>query len=167
MTQLASTRLGLQKRELRADDGRILLEATLINFNWNGTRFSADDVLSHPDFAHYTVLVPQRGDFGVVAAQGPRWMGVSWVLFLPEDAPGYGFVKPGIGELSLCVHKEVRRQGLGRELLGDAIQLARSRGLEGLSLSVEEGNPARSLYRSTGFVDASDAAQHGTMVRYF
>lgn len=164
MSKLASARLGLQKRELRSEDEEILLEATLVNLNWNGTRFSGQDVLSNPEFAHYAKAVPERGDFGIVACDGIRWMGVVWILFLPQEDPGYGFVKPQIGELSVCVHENVRGAGLGRELMNDAIEITRSRGQEGVSLSVEGGNPARKLYESLGFVDADGDTQPGTMV---
>ncbi|RVW00816.1 GNAT family N-acetyltransferase [Rhodococcus xishaensis] len=164
MSNLASARLGLEKRELRSGDEAILLEATLINLNWNEARFSERDVLSKPEFAHYATVVPERGDFGIVALDRTCWVGVVWIVFLPSEHPGYGFVKPQVGELSVCVQETARGAGLGRELMNDAISIARSRGQGGVSLSVEDGNPARNLYESLGFVDAGGDTLPGTMV---
>ena len=151
------------KRELTAADAGILLEASLINLNWPGPRYTVDDVVSTPAFAHYAWLDPDRGDYGVVVERADGWLGVAWVLFLPAESPGYGFVAPHIGEVSIAVQAGFRGAGLGRELLGDLLDAARLRGLAGLSLSVEAGNPARHLYDSMGFVDVPGAAA-GTML---
>ncbi|MCL2467914.1 MAG: GNAT family N-acetyltransferase [Micrococcales bacterium] len=156
----------VHKRPLQPGDKTILLEATLIDLNWNETRFCEQDVLSNPQLAHYATLVPERGDFGVVALDPTSWLGVVWVLFLPPQDPGYGFVEPGIPELCVCVQEPARGAGLGRELINDAISIARTQELQGISLSVEAGNPARHLYESLGFVDAATNTP-GTMVLRF
>ncbi|MBW8173693.1 GNAT family N-acetyltransferase [Ornithinimicrobium sp. Arc0846-15] len=162
--EFASSGGGPLKRELTPADEALLREATLLNLNWSGQRFSMDDVLAEPSFAHYTRLVSGRGDFGVVVEQDSRWVGVVWVLMLPATDPGYGFVAEGIGEVSVCVDERHRGRGIGRQLMMDALAFARSRGDSRLSLSVEEGNPARSLYSSLGFKDAGAEAIPGTMV---
>jgi GNAT superfamily N-acetyltransferase len=164
MSRSASGALGLRKRCLRVSDHRILAEATLANLNWKGERFTAADVQQTPAFCHYSKMDPSRGDFGVIAEDDRGWAGVVWVLFLPADHPGYGFVSPEHGELSVCVHERVRRAGLGRELMLDVIQIARQRGYPGLSLSVEAGNGARELYCSLGFVVADPGTLPGTMI---
>ncbi|WP_028709632.1 GNAT family N-acetyltransferase [Propionicicella superfundia] len=51
-------------RALSPMDSPILREATLLNLNWGEGRFSMADVLGEPGLAHYTGLVPERGDFG-------------------------------------------------------------------------------------------------------
>ncbi len=161
---MSSDRLDLQKRELGPGDERILAEATLINLNWNEPRFCEQDVRARQEFSHYTRLVPERGDFGIGAFDSARWAGVAWVLFLPQEDAGYGFVNDRIGELSVCVAETARGAGLGRELLNDVISIARGRGHTAISLSVEEGNPARNLYESLGFADVRGDAQPGTML---
>jgi hypothetical protein len=62
-----------------------------------------DEVLSDPRLAYYTGTRPERGDFGFVATQEDRWVAAVWLLFLPADAPGYGFV-------SEVVRSELRLQ---------------------------------------------------------
>lgn len=153
-------------RLLDADDGALLLNATLLNLNWCGERFTAQDVVGTPTLAHYTRLVPQRGDLGIVAERrgdGEAVGGVAWLLFLAGDDPGFGFVADDVPELSLCVMPDQRGHGLGRMLLDRLVIAAAARGVERISLSVEEDNPAVRLYRRAGFHPVPDAAA-GTML---
>ncbi|MFV0451726.1 MAG: GNAT family N-acetyltransferase [Propioniciclava sp.] len=142
----------------------MLLEATLLNINWADPRFTPQDVRATHEFAHYTELLPERGDFGFVASGAAGWGGAVWVVYLPATDPGYGFVAPGVGELRLSVRAEFRSAGLGRELLSIALEATRRRGDAAVSLSVEEGNPARRLYESVGFVDVDPFRRPGTMM---
>ena len=55
--------------------------------------------------------------------------------------------------LTLAVDPEVRRQGLGRRLLEQAMLTARQRGASTLFLEVASRNdPARALYAAAGFI---------------
>jgi ribosomal protein S18 acetylase RimI-like enzyme len=59
----------------------------------------------------------------------------------------------------LFVHADARGSGLGRELVGAALQRARQRGCARMDLDANEANePALELYRSVGFGSWSDAA---------
>lgn len=56
----------------------------------------------------------------------------------------------------IAVHPDARRRGLGRALLGMAVDLARLEGADRMLLEVAATNgPALQLYRSTGFVEIS------------
>jgi len=160
---------GLTVRPLEADEApAILREATLGNVNWQGPRFDPAEIDRRPEFAHYTRLVLERGDFGVVAmpiATLPtyEWAGAAWALHLPEQDPGYGFVAEGIPEVSLHVLPQWRNRRVGRMLLHELHEEARRRGLSALSLSVESGNPARQLYESMGYREAPTATE-GTLL---
>ena len=123
----------------------------MLNLNWETPRFSPADVLGDPKLEHYTRLVPDRGDFGFVAEIDGRWVGVVWLLFLPEHDPGYGFVKPDVPELSVCVKPGYRGHGIGSRLVDKAMAASRDRKLEAVTLSVEAGNRARDLYLRVGF----------------
>ena len=146
------------------DTVALLTEATRLNINWAGTdRVGDSDIAADPALAHYTRLRPARGDFGLVAEVSGRVVGVVWLLFLDAADPGFGFVADGVPELSVCVWPGYRAVGIGGLLLDAAFVAARERGIRRMSLSVENGNPAKRLYRGKGFVDASGAAP-GTMV---
>lgn len=154
----------LTTRPLAATDAPLLARATLDNLNWSGARFTAHELEHRPEFAHYTQLVPERGDFGFVAARGGEPVGAGWALFLPATDPGYGFLDETTPEISLWVRQDSRGQGVGRALLRRLQQAARERGVARLTLSVEPGNDARRLYVAEGFEPVPGREQDGVMV---
>ncbi|MGY2129133.1 GNAT family N-acetyltransferase [Blastococcus sp. SYSU DS0617] len=145
------------------DDGdRLLLRvATWLNLDWSGPRFTVAQVDADPHLAGYYRAAPE---FGVVSTEGDEPTGVVWVTRFPPEAPGYGFVRAGVPELSVCILPGYRGAGLGAALVGAAVAEARRRSLLALSLSVEEGNPARRLYERFGFVPAPPPAEPGTLI---
>lgn len=151
-------------RGLTATERALLTTATLGNLNWCGERFSRADVSARPEFSHYTVLVPRRGDFGRVAEAGDEAIGVVWAQYLPPEDPGYGFLAEDTPEVSLWVRRDRRGRGLGRELLRRLRDDARARRVPRISLSVEADNYARKLYLAEGFVDVPGREADGVMV---
>ena len=146
-------------RPLTGDDRELLRTATLANLNWTGEeRFGLRDVDERPDLRHYTEFRPDRGDLGLVAERDGRTVGVVWLLFLDAHDPGYGFLADGVPELSIWVAPGSRGQGMGGALLLAALDGARRRGTERVSLSGEAGNPAVHLYRRCGFRPVPGAA---------
>ncbi len=150
-------------RPLMAAENALLAAATLGNLNLCGQRFIAADVRTRSEFAHYTVVDPQRGDFGWVAEVGKGAIGVVWAQFLPPDDPGYGFLAEDTPEVSLWVRGDWRGRGVGRALLRRVQDDARARGVPRLSLSVEADNYAKKLYAAEGFVDVPGRAADGVM----
>lgn len=144
--------MDVRVRPLQASERSLLTTATLGNLNWNEERFTLADVESRPEFAHYTRLRPERGDFGLVAEDDAA-VGVAWAIYLPADEPGFGFIDEQTPELCLWVRPDRRNQGIGRHLLRSMADETRRRGIAGLSLSVEAGNHARRLYSSEGYID--------------
>lgn len=151
-------------RPLATTDDPLLAAATLDNVNWSEDRFTMNDVRERSDFRHYTRLVPERGDFGLVAEDAGGCLAVAWAMFLPTDDPGYGFLDESTPEISLWVRADSRGQGVGRLLLRRLQQEAAMRGLHTLSLSVEAGNYAQRLYASEGFTHVTGREQDGVMV---
>lgn len=170
-------------RPLTAEDGALLADAVLGNLNWCGPRFSAADVSEQPDFAHYADLVEERGDFGVVGmlalgdggetsesaesggeAVSAAAVGVVWAQYLGPDHPGYGYVDEDTPELSLWVRDGYRSQGIGRALMRVMKAEALRRGVRRISLSVEEGNYALTLYEEEGFVAVAGREAEGVML---
>lgn len=152
----------MRTRPLVVTDDPLLAVATLGNLNWSGERFTAEEVRAQPGFRHYCHLVPRRGDFGLVAGDDIP-VGVAWALFLPAEEPGFGFLDETTPEVSLWVRADSRGQGTGRLLLRRLQQEAVRRGIPRLSLSVEDGNRARRLYASEGFVPVEGREQDGVM----
>ena len=148
-------------RALDERDGLLLRLATWLNLNWSGPRFTVAQLDADPHLAAYYRSAPE---FGVVSTADGEPAGVVWVTRFPAEAPGYGFVRADVPELSVCVLPGYRGAGLGAGLVGAAVAEARRRDLPALSLSVEEGNPARRLYERSGFRLPGAAAQPGTLL---
>lgn len=156
----------VELRALNADECDLLVTATLGNINWCGERFSREDVLARPEFAHYTRLEPGRGDVGVVAVEGEAVIGVAWAQYLPASGPGFGFVDDRTPESSFWVAPEARGRGVGRALVRSLLGALADAGAERVSLSVEAENVrAKQLYLSEGFVDVPGREADGVMLR--
>jgi GNAT superfamily N-acetyltransferase len=122
---------------------------------WNQSRAS---IFATPAIMHYVADWPRPSDLGLVAEAGGRRIGATWLRFLPETDPGYGFVAADVPELTIGVSVPWRGRGVGRALLRAVAAEARARGIRRISLSVERKNYARALYLSEGYrvADASD-----------
>jgi GNAT superfamily N-acetyltransferase len=152
-------------REAMPHDREFLQAMLAEAFDWRGTgSISADMVRRSPAIWHYIEGWKQPSDFGVVWFDGRRGLGAAWARFLPQEDPGYGFVDAAVPEVTMAVTSEARGRGGGKLLLDGLIAAARDRGLDRLSLSVEDGNrAARSLYKSTGFVVVGREGDSDTM----
>jgi hypothetical protein len=148
-------------RALDERDGLLLRLATWFNLNWSGPRFTLAHLDADPHLAAYYRTPPE---FGVVSTADGESTGVVWVTRFPAEAPGYGFVRADVPELSVCVLPGYRGTGLGAGLVGAAVAEARRRGLPALSLSVEDGKPARRLYERLGFRPAGAVGEPGTLL---
>ena len=70
---------------------------------------------------------------------------------------GYAILMPAADEselLNICVAAARQRMGLGRAMLGEMLEIARSRNMQRVFLEVRPSNVAAiALYRSAGFSD--------------
>jgi len=124
-----------------------------------------EEALGDPTLAVYLEEWGRPGDHGLVAHVCGSPAGAVWVRRFDEHRHGYGFVDADTPELTIAVAPAFRRRGLARCLLSAMIAQQRLAGTSRLSLSVEDDNPARTLYEQHGFVthDAADGAR--TMTR--
>jgi GNAT superfamily N-acetyltransferase len=151
-------------RPLTPADHGALLEAILANVNWDSDVMRLEDIARNNLLSHYADFHPDRGDFGFLLYSQNVWIGIVWLMFFTSDEPGYGFVADGVPELCVCVRKGFRRQGIGRTLMTHACAEAHTRNLPGISLSVQEANPARALYTSMGFAEVARSGTALTML---
>ena len=116
----------------------------------DATRPPRAEALSGSALARYPEGFGRPGDAAVVAvvamdpAGGAR-VGAAWYRLMTEEEPGYGFVDPGVPELSIGVAVQARGRGVGSGLLAALLGRAEDDGFGALSLSVEDGNPALRL----------------------
>jgi GNAT superfamily N-acetyltransferase len=155
-------------RRAAAEDGPFMADMLVEAANWSADwkKKSRRRVLSAPATAHYIAGWPRDTDLGVIAEADGAPVGAAWLRFLPAADPGYGFVAPGVPELTIGVAGDWRGRGVGRALLRALAGQARSVGNRQISLSVERKNFAQKLYFSEGYqVVDSSGAHSDTMVK--
>lgn len=143
--------------------GDMVVEAA--NWREGGSR-PRHEVLESVEHRRYVAGWMRPGDAGFVAtAESGERIGAAWYRVLPQSEPGFGYVATGVPELIIGVKPVWRAHGVGRALLRQLCDHARSAGHARLALSVERGNFAVTLYRSEGFAVTSGAHGRDTMVK--
>jgi ribosomal protein S18 acetylase RimI-like enzyme len=143
----------------------MLSEALHLAATWRapGTSRGVEDLLADPALSLYVEGWPRPGDFGVIAEEGGVPIGAAWYRTFAPNRHGYGFIDRSTPEITLGVRAAHRRRGLATELMRALIEHARAEHIAALSLSVEEDNPAVSLYQRLGFETVSRVDNAWTM----
>lgn len=148
-------------------DGLFLGDMVVEAANWHqgGVR-PRHEVLTSSDHSRYVSGWMRPSDAGFVAldAQGEA-IGAAWYRMFPRTEPGFAYVGTGVPELIIGVRPIWRAHGVGRALLQSLCDHARAQGYGRLSLSVERGNFAATLYRSEGFALTQPGHGRDTMVK--
>lgn len=148
-------------------DGAFLGDMVVEAANWRpGAARPKHQILTAPEHSRYVAGWKRPSDAGFVAldATGAP-IGAAWYRVLPRSDPGFGYVGTGVPELIIGVRPIWRAHGVGRRLLQALTEQARSDGFGRLSLSIERGNFAVSLYRSEGFAVTQSGIGRDTMVK--
>jgi len=148
-------------------DGAFLGDMAVEAANWRpGAALPRHQVLTSPEYGRYVSgwMGPSDAGFVAVDAHGAP-IGAAWYRMLPAGEPGFGRVGTGVPELIIGVRPIWRAHGVGRALLQRLCEHARERGYARISLSVERGNFAATLYRSEGFAVTAPGSGRDTMVK--
>ncbi len=112
--------------------------------------------LEHPKIARFHRGWGRPGDFGLRAAIDGVFAGAVFARLFTDADHGEGYVDDRTPELGIAVEERFRGRGVGRLLLEALADEARRRGMERLSLSVNNPNPAKRLYEQAGYVVHED-----------
>ncbi|MFG1916649.1 GNAT family N-acetyltransferase [Micromonospora sp. NPDC048898] len=159
----------MQNVDIRAatpTDREFLVDMLVEAVNWLPERnWSREQILANPAFAHYVTGWMRPDDVGVVATQpAGRPVGAAWLRHLSAADPGYGYVSDDVPELTIGVLESWRGRGVGRVLLRAALDVARARRTDRVSLSVERANFAAGLYAAEGFRTVESFENADTML---
>jgi ribosomal protein S18 acetylase RimI-like enzyme len=112
------------------------------------------DILKNASIEKYLKDWGRADDHALIATDGTGHpIGAVWIRRFDRDSAGYGFVDEETPELGMAILPEYRGNGIGRKLLSEISDLARSFGYTALSLSVDPRNiAALRLYETSGFV---------------
>ncbi|WES65820.1 GNAT family N-acetyltransferase [Microbacter sp. GSS18] len=148
-------------------DGAFLGEMVVEAANWQpGTDRLKHEVLDDPEYKRYISGWMRPGDAGFVALAGSgEPIGAAWYRMFPRSDPGFGYVATGVPEMIIGVRPIWRAHGVGRALVQHLCEHAKANGFGRLSLSVERGNFATTLYRSEGFAVTTAGHGRSTMVK--
>lgn len=148
-------------------DGAFLADMVVEAANWRpGTARPRHEILASEEYSRYIAGWMRPGDDGFVALlPHGEPIGAAWFRLFPRSDPGFGYVGTGVPELIIGVRPLWRAQGVGRALLQRLADHARERGTARLSLSVERGNYATTLYRSEGYAVTQSGFGRDTMVK--
>lgn len=148
-------------------DGAFLGDMVVEAANWRqGGSRPRHEVIASAEHSRYVSGWMRPGDAGFVAVdrQGEP-VGAAWYRMLPRTDPGFGYVGTGVPELIIGVRPIWRAHGVGRALLQRLCAHAAASGFARISLSVERGNFATTLYRSEGFAVTQPGHGRDTMVK--
>jgi ribosomal protein S18 acetylase RimI-like enzyme len=124
-----------------------------------------DEALRHPELAVYLDGWGRPGDLGLIAHVGGHPTGAVWVRSFLDQSHGYGYIDEHTPELTIAVRPQHRRQGIARALLQAMLAQLGRNGIEAVSLSVEDDNPARALYVQQGFGVHARSTGAATLIR--
>ena len=154
-------------RAARQSDGAFLADMVVEAANWRPeAERRRHEVLAGADYQRYLTGWMRPGDAGVVAlSPGAEPVGAAWYRMFPRTEPGFAYIGTGVPELIIGVRPIWRSHGVGRLLVQRLCEHAREEGFGRISLSVERGNFAATLYRSEGFAVTSAGIGRDAMVK--
>lgn len=122
-------------------------------------------IVHSPELSKYVEGWGRAGDFGYIAVDtlGRRLGSITLRLYAEHNA-GYGYVNAATPEMGMAVIEEARGKGLGTLLMQAALDEARQRGIQAVSLSVDPNNAAIRLYRRFGFEEIGMCGTSVTML---
>jgi GNAT superfamily N-acetyltransferase len=156
----------LRIRELEAADAEFLGEMLIAAVYWDPAkeRLPTEFLLAHPKLTIFHEGWGRPGDLGLVAESDGAPVGVVWYRRFTEAEHGEGFVDEATPELAIAVADGHRGHGIGSALLEAIHERARAEGIERLSLSVDDDNPAKRLYARHGYAEYEPGDGLGRMV---
>ncbi len=156
----------IETRLLDAGDIDVVQWTLYTAVSWSGDPDipPMDLVLKHPALAIYHQDWGRHGDIGVAASVDGTFAGAAVARLFTEEEHGHGYMDPETPELGIAVEPDFRGRGIGRHLMNALANTARDRGIQRLSLSVNNPNPAKHLYESLGYATVNDNGDSTLMV---
>ncbi len=108
----------------------------------------------------------QKEDIAIVAVVENNLIGAIWGRKFRATNKGYGYVDDNTPEISMAVKAAFRNKGIGTALLAHIASVYRRMGIQQISLSVDQLNPAKALYERNGYEIYKVEATAFTMLKH-
>jgi GNAT superfamily N-acetyltransferase/DNA-binding transcriptional ArsR family regulator len=167
LAPLAGGQSPLLIRPVTSDDVSHLKRVLHDAVSWDPERVLPpfEIVVNHPELSRYHQGWGRDGDLGVVAELDGEVVGAAFCRLFTEDDHGHGFIDDRTPELAISVWEGHRGSGIGARLLTNLEEAARQAGIDRLSLSVDNENPARRLYLRNGYEPVSSDESGVRMIK--
>jgi len=119
--------------------------------------------LDLPEISKYIDNWAPPGDFGIIVVDGEKHIGAVWGRLFKSNNKGYGYIDEKTPELTMAVKNYYRNRGIGAELMRRFLILAKEKGYNAVSLSVDKRNRAANFYLGMGFKIINEAETVYTM----
>jgi len=95
----------------------------------------------------------KEGDIGLAVRdkKTKQIIGMAWVRLYEKVNLPLGIIDTTISALSIAIHEDYRKIGIGTELMVKLINSVKEKKFKGISLSVDRRNYAVKLYKKCGF----------------
>lgn len=122
--------------------------------------------VQHPEMVPYHIDWGRDSDVGVIAEMEGKAVGAAYGRTFTEEDHGHGYVNPETPELAIAVWDGQAGRGLGTALMHAFHTAAKDAGFDAVSLSVNKGNFAENLYRTTGYEVLEDDGKSLLMIKH-
>lgn len=116
-----------------------------------GSKKPNKSIVDKKELLKYYEDFVRKDDYTMAAVINNRVIGLAWCRQFNETDKSYGFYKDDFVELNILILPDFRKQGLGKVLMEQLIYLLKNNNVNGISLSVTNGNYAQQLYKNIGF----------------
>lgn len=141
-------------REINEDDEELIWNIVYVTADMKKSGETIEQAKQNPDRRRYICGWGKPLDYGIIAQTSGAdsiFVGAAWMRLLTLENKGAGYIDDTTPELSIGVHEEFRKQGIGKTLMRKLIDGVRGK-VPGICLSVRDYNkPAIKLYKSLGF----------------
>lgn len=120
-------------------------------------------IIRDPKLARYINGWTERDICVIAEVDAKTPVGACWLRWFPKEDPGYGFYHQDVPELSIAILPAYRGLGIGKRLI-EAVMKALPNGMNKVSLSVDDRNPAIRLYQRLGFHIVNEKGHSVTML---